>query len=87
MILPILISVSLAPRIVFLLRVRRGRGDGRGCGKCRKRNKASDTSRHRSLPFNLFCSSLASHAQASKHPVIPCRETALLRAANYDQFR
>jgi hypothetical protein len=60
MVLPIFISVSLAHRIVFLLRIRRGRGDGRGWGKCRKRNKASDTSRHRSLPFNLFCSSLAS---------------------------
>jgi hypothetical protein len=58
MVLPIFISVSLAHRIVFLLRIRRGRGDGRGWG--RKRNKASDTSRHRSLPFNLFCSSLAS---------------------------
>jgi hypothetical protein len=31
-----LISVSLAPWILSFLRVRRGRGDGRGCGKCRK---------------------------------------------------
>src|SRR6202158_546430 len=73
-------------RIIFLLRIRRGRGHRGGCGKCRKRNKASDTSQHRSLPFNLFCSSLAHRARAFKHQLVPRRKTALLRAADYDQF-
>jgi hypothetical protein len=39
------------------------------------------------LSPSIYFVQVSQVTRGSKHPVIPCRETALLRAANYDQFR
>jgi len=83
MMLPILISVSLAPGSYFFSADAAGAVTAAAAAKPARAirlliRNGIVLSRH------LFCSSVASHAQACKRRLIPPDETALLRVADYD---